>query len=147
MNFQLKMFDELSGKEVYEILKSRNEVFVLEQQCIYQDCDDKDKNAYHLFAEDNGEIIAYLRILKKGIAYDEISIGRVLVRKEYRKKGLARQSMLKAIDFIENDLNEKSIRISAQQYLIDFYGSLGFKVVSEMYLEDSLPHQEMLYEK
>lgn len=147
MNFQLKSFDELSGKEVYEVLKSRNEVFVLEQQCIYQDCDNKDKNAYHLLVEEDGEIIAYLRILKKGIAYNEVSIGRVLVKKEYRRKGLARQIMLKAIDFIDKELNEKSIRISAQQYLIDFYGSLGFKVVSDMYIEDSLPHQEMLYEK
>ncbi len=147
MNFQMKYFDELNNSELYKILKVRNEIFVVEQNCVYQDCDGKDQWAYHLYFEENGEIIAYLRILEKGISYDEISIGRVLVKENQRKKSLARKLMLKAIDFIESSLNETSIRISAQQYLVEFYKSLGFSAVSEMYLEDDIPHQEMLYSK
>ncbi|MCM1989465.1 GNAT family N-acetyltransferase [Oceanirhabdus seepicola] len=147
MNLKMKKFSDLTVEELYGILKLRNEVFVVEQECIYQDCDNKDKNAYHLFVEENSEIIAYLRILEKGISYDEISIGRVVVAKEQRKKGLARKIMMKAIDFIQEELNEYEIRISAQEYLIDFYKSLGFEEVSEVYLEDSLPHKEMLYRK
>ena len=147
MNLKMKKFSDLTVKELYGILKLRNEVFVVEQECIYQDCDNRDKNAYHLFAEENGEIIAYLRILEKGISYNEISIGRVVVSKDQRKRGLAREMMIKAINFIQEELNECEIRISAQEYLITFYKSLGFKEVSEVYLEDSLPHKEMLYRK
>jgi ElaA protein len=120
-------------------------VFVVEQQCIYEDCDGKDKKSYHLFAEHNGEILVYLRILEKGISYNEISIGRVLARENYRGNGFAKQMMLRAIEFIENNLNEKVIRISAQEYLLKFYSSLGFVRVSEGYLEDDIPHIEMLY--
>lgn len=145
MNWKIKRFQELTKEELYEIIKTRNEVFVIEQQCFYQECDGKDKNAYHLFAEENSKMIAYLRILEKGASYDEISIGRVLVCKDYRKKGLAKNMMLKAIEFIENELKEKSIRISAQEYLINFYKSLGFEKVSDVYLEDGIPHLEMLY--
>lgn len=147
MNWKIKKFQELNKDEIYEILKTRNEVFVIEQRCFYQECDGKDKNAYHLFAEENGKIIAYLRILEKGASYAEISIGRVLVSRDYRQKGLAKQMMLKAIEFIENELKEQSIRISAQEYLIDFYKSLGFEKVSDLYLEDGIPHLEMFYTK
>ena len=145
MQWKIKEFDKLNVEEVYEILKLRSEVFVVEQQCIYEDCDDKDKRSYHLFGEDNGKIVAYLRILEKGISYDEISIGRVLTNKQYRGRGLAKQMMLKAIEFIESSLNEKTIRISAQEYLLNFYSSLRFVKVSEVYLEDNIPHVEMLY--
>lgn len=147
MNWEMKKFNELSGEEIYEILKLRSEVFVIEQQCIYEECDGKDNKSYHLFAKENGQIIAYLRILEKGVSYNEISIGRVLTDKKYRGKGLAKQMMLRAIEFIENNLNEKVIRISAQEYLINFYSSLGFVRVSEVYLEDNIPHIEMLYKK
>lgn len=147
MNWVLKKFEELSIKEIYKILQARSEVFVLEQECPYQDCDGKDEESYHLFLEHNGEILSYLRIIPKEISYDEISIGRVLVRKERRKKGLAREMMVIAIDFIETKLNEKSIRISGQKYLIDFYKQLGFKEVSDIYLEDGIEHVEMLYSK
>ena len=145
MNWEIKKFSELSGEEVYEILKLRSEVFVIEQQCIYQECDGKDNKSYHLFAKENGKIIAYLRILGKGVSYNEISIGRVLTDKKYRGKGLAKQMMLRAIEFIENHLNERIIRISAQEYLLNFYSSLKFVKVSDVYLEDDIPHVEMLY--
>ncbi|MCY6485508.1 GNAT family N-acetyltransferase [Clostridium aestuarii] len=147
MNWELKKFEELKVKELYEILKIRNEVFVVEQQCAYQDCDGKDEKSYHLYLQDNGKIIAYLRILKKGVSYDEISIGRVLVHKNYRGKGISREMMLKAINFIDLNLNEKEIKIQAQSYLVNFYGSLGFKETSNEYLEDNIPHIDMLYKK
>lgn len=147
MNWEIKKFEELKTEELYEILKIRSTVFVIEQQCIYQDVDDRDKRAYHLFAMENGKVVTYLRILGKGISYSEVSIGRVLIDNNYRGRGLARELMLKAIDFIENDLKEEIIRISAQEYLINFYRSLGFKIVSDVYLEDDIPHIEMLYKK
>ena len=147
MNWELKKFKELKAEEIYKILEIRNEVFIVEQQCAYQDCDGKDENAYHLYLQDNDKIIAYLRILKKGVSYDEISIGRVLVHKNYRGKGIAREMMLKAINFIESNLNEKEIKIQAQSYLVDFYKSLGFKETSNEYLEDNIPHIDMLYKK
>jgi ElaA protein len=147
MKWEIKKFNELTGQEVYEILKIRSEVFVIEQTCIYEDCDDKDQKSYHLFGEENGVIVAYLRILEKGISYNEISIGRVLTGKMHRGRGLGKQMILNAIDFIEKHLGEKIIRISAQQYLLKFYSDLGFIKVSEVYLEDDIPHIEMLYKK
>lgn len=147
MNWNLKKFKELNVEEIYKILTLRNEIFIVEQECAYLDCDDKDLNSYHLFSEENGEIIAYLRILEKGVSYDEISIGRVAVKKNYRGKGISREMLLKAIDFVENNLNEDTIKIQAQAYLLNFYNSLGFKAVSEEYLEDNIPHIDMLYKK
>jgi ElaA protein len=147
LNWELKKFKELKVEEIYKILELRNEVFIVEQKCAYQDCDGKDENAYHLYLQDNGKIIAYLRILKKGVSFDEISIGRVLVNKNYRGKGISREMMLKAISFIELNLNEKEIKIQAQSYLVNFYKSLGFKETSNEYLEDNIPHIDMLYKK
>ncbi|MFL0248751.1 GNAT family N-acetyltransferase [Candidatus Clostridium stratigraminis] len=147
MNWELKKFKDLKVQEIYKILEIRNEVFIVEQQCPYQDCDGKDENAYHLYLQNYDKVIAYSRILNKGVSYDEISIGRVLVDKNYRGKGISREMMLKAINFIEFNLNEKEIRIQAQSYLVDFYKSLGFKETSDVYLEDNIPHIDMLYRK
>lgn len=147
MNWKIKKFNEVNTEEIYKILALRNEIFIVEQECSYLDCDNKDFNSYHLFAEENGEVVAYLRILKKGVSYDEVSIGRVAVKQSHRGKGISREMMLKAIDFIENNLFEDAIKIQAQAYLIKFYSSLGFKAVSEEYLEDNIPHIDMLYKK
>lgn len=147
MNWTIRKFKELKLEEIYKILELRNEIFIVEQECAYQDCDGKDKNSYHLFTEQDGKIIAYLRILEKGVSYDEISIGRVLVNKSYRGKGISRNLMLKAIDFIEENLKEKEIKIQAQSYLLNFYKSLGFKEVSNEYMEDNIPHIDMLYRR
>ncbi|QUH30898.1 GNAT family N-acetyltransferase [Vallitalea guaymasensis] len=144
MEIKIKHFAELNTEEIYEILKLRNQVFVVEQKCIYQDCDDKDKIAYHLLGIEDGKIVAYLRILQKGVSYNEISIGRVLTDIDYRGRGLAREIMIKAIYFIKNNLKEKEIKISAQKYLTDFYKSLGFVINSNVYLEDGIPHVEMI---
>ena len=143
---QLKEFTELTTAELYEILKLRAEVFVVEQNCPYQDLDDKDQSSYHLFLEDNGQIIAVLRILPENIAYKEMAIGRLIVKKSYRGKGISRKMMVRAMEFITEDLGKEKIRLSGQAYLTDFYQSLGFEKVSEMYFEDGIEHFEFLYE-
>ncbi|NLM35897.1 MAG: GNAT family N-acetyltransferase [Clostridiales bacterium] len=146
MEWNIKYFNDLSPEELYNILKLRSEIFVVEQQCIYLDCDDKDKVSYQLFKKNHeGDIIASVRILPKGVSYNEPSIGRVVVRKDYRRKGIASEMMKIAIDFIKNEFNENAIRISAQLYLLEFYKSVGFLPVSEPYLEDNIPHIEMLH--
>ena len=125
----------------------RAEVFVVEQNCAYQDLDDKDKSAYHLFLEDDDStVIALLRILPEKIAYDDMAIGRVIVKKSHRGQGISRIMMNKAIDFIIKDLGKKRIRMSGQAYLTEFYKGLGFEKVSDLYLEDGIDHYEFLYE-
>ncbi|MGL5415363.1 MAG: GNAT family N-acetyltransferase [Clostridium sp.] len=147
MNWKIKKFNDLTTEELYKILGLRNEIFIIEQDCIYLDCDNKDFKAYHLFLEEKDEVIAYLRILEKGVSFDEIGIGRVSVKKRYRGKGISRELMLKGIHFIENNLNEDTIKIQAQAYLLKFYSSLGFKQISKEYLEDGIPHIDMMYKK
>ena len=147
MNWHVKEFNQLTTKELYEILKVRAEVFVVEQQCIFQDLDSKDEVSYHLFIEDNSEIVAYLRILPPNISYSEAAIGRVLTKAEHRKKGISKKLVQNAINFVTDSLGEQTIRISAQAYLLKFYNDLGFESVSEVYLEDGIEHIEMLYKK
>lgn len=146
MNWKLKKFDELTTKELYEILRLRAEVFVVEQNCPYQDMDEKDYHAWHLFLENDGEVVAVSRILPENISYDDMAIGRVIVKKSCRGRGLATKMMHKAISFIVDDLGKEKIRLSGQAYLTDFYLSLGFKKVSDIYLEDNIEHYEFLYE-
>ena len=126
----------------------RAEVFVVEQNCAYQDLDDKDKCAYHLFLEDedNSTVIALLRILPENIAYDDMAIGRVIVKKSHRGQGISRIMMKKAIAFIIENLGKTRIRLSGQAYLTEFYEDLGFEKVSGLYLEDGIDHYEFLYE-
>ena len=147
MSFIIKTFNELTTTELYSMLKVRTEVFVVEQNCPYLEVDGKDVKSYHLFKEDQGEVIAYLRILPPGVSYDELSIGRVLVKKEYRGQKLAQQMMEHALQFIHDELKESIVKIQAQEYLHDFYGSFGFEAISEVYLDDNIPHIDMLLKK
>lgn len=147
MNLEIKNFDELTGREVYEILKIRSEVFVVEQNCIYNDVDEKDIESIHIMMKEGDKIISYIRVIRPGISYDNASIGRVLVVSEGRGKGLARKVVQEGIDYITNNWNEEKITIGAQDYLRDFYKSLGFKAISEVYLEDGIPHLDMTYTK
>ncbi len=147
MRWVLKAFDELSTAELYEILKIRTDVFVVEQTCPYPELDGKDPESYHLYGIEGEEIVAYLRILPKGVSYDEISIGRVLVVEGARGRGYGRQLMKEALRIIEEDFGETTIRLSAQAYLEAFYTEIGFKRVSPTYVEDGIPHMDMLYEK
>jgi len=144
MKWQQKTFEALTTQEIYSILRLRATVFVVEQDCVYQDVDNKDQKAIHVFALVKEEVIAYTRIFKKGDYFQEASIGRVVVLPSQRGKGLAREMMLQAITYIANVIGENSIRISAQTYLQEFYGSLGFEQVGVEYLEDGLPHIGML---
>lgn len=147
MKYVLKEFDQLSLDELYQIIQLRLEVFVVEQDCVYQDLDGKDYVSYHLFAKDNDEIVAVLRILPENVSYDEMAIGRVVVKKSHRGQGISKLMMRMAIDFIVNDLGKNKIRLSGQAYLVDFYTNLGFKRVSDEYLEDGIKHFEFLFEK
>ncbi|MGO1367823.1 MAG: GNAT family N-acetyltransferase [Senegalia sp. (in: firmicutes)] len=147
MEWFIKSFDELSKDELYDILKKRIDVFVVEQDCPYEEIDDRDKQSYHIFLKEDEKILAYSRILEAGISFEEASIGRVLVDKNVRGNGLACDMMNRAINFITNNLRYNIIRISAQEYLIGFYENLGFKKVSNVYLEDDIPHVEMVYQE
>ena len=147
MNTVIKKFSELSTEEIYNILKLRAEVFVVEQNCVYQDIDEKDKKATHLFIEKNNEIIAYTRIFKKGDYYEENpSIGRVVVSKKERGKKIGKEIMLNSIEFIKKELKGRKIELSAQKYLDKFYKDLDFYSEGEDYLEDGIPHQRMFYD-
>lgn len=145
MEWILKKFNQLTPDELYEIIKLRVEIFIVEQNCPYQDLDDKDLVSYHLFLKDNDEIIAVLRIIPEYVSYDEMSIGRVVVKKTHRGRGIAKSMMKKAMEFIVNDLGKNSIKLSGQAYLTDFYQELGFKKVSDEYLEDGIKHFQFLY--
>ena len=146
MNSVIKKFSKLSTEEIYNILKLRSEVFVVEQNCVYQDIDEKDQNATHLFIEKNNEIIAYTRIFKKGDYYEENpSIGRVVVSKKERGKNLGKEIMFNSIEFIKKELEGRKIELSAQKYLDKFYKDLDFYSEGEDYLEDGIPHQRMFY--
>ncbi len=147
MKLFLKRFDELTTEELYKILQLRNEVFVVEQNCIYQDADGKDQEAYHLFYKSDNEIIAYTRIFESGKYFDKASIGRVVVSPSYRKQALGKKIMQESIDFIHNQLNEPEIEISAQTYLKKFYNELGFIEKGTEYLEDGIPHIKMIRKK
>ena len=142
-----KKFEKLTSVELYEIIKLRIDIFVVEQNCPYPELDRKDYKAIHHFIKDNDEIVAYLRILPKGVSYDEMSIGRFIVKKDHRGRGFAKKILKNAINYIEKELNETEIRLSGQKYLEKFYNSFGFDTVSDVYLEDDIPHVEMLYNK
>ena len=144
MEFIIKRFEELTLYELYEILKVRVSVFVVEQECTYQEVDEKDKNAYHVFVKDNEVIKAYLRVLDKGISFDEVSIGRVLTTE--RGIGLGDKILEKGIEVAREKMNADKIRIEAQCYAKGFYERFGFKQVSDEFLEDGIPHIEMLLE-
>ncbi|MEJ7627111.1 MAG: GNAT family N-acetyltransferase [Ferruginibacter sp.] len=147
ITWEYKHFNELDTHELYSILKIRNEVFIVEQNCAYLDEDDKDLDAWHLFALKNELIIAYARILAPGVAFAEASIGRVLTIKNYRKNGAGRTLMLHAIEKTLAQYQVNKIKIGAQVYLQDFYTSLGFTATSAQYMEDGIPHMEMLLTK
>ncbi|MEC9490179.1 MAG: GNAT family N-acetyltransferase [Halanaerobiales bacterium] len=144
MELNIKGFSELNKQELYKIIEARINIFVVEQNCPYQECDNKDQDSFHLFYLDQNQIAAYLRIIPPGISYQEASIGRVLVKKEYRRKGLGFKMMEAAVAFIKNNFDSEAVRISAQEYILNFYQELGFKVVSDRYLEDDIPHYQMI---
>ena len=143
LNIVIKSFNELSVEELYNILQLRSETFVVEQNCVYQDMDDKDQKALHVLGKKNNKIIAYTRIFKPGDYFDISSIGRVIVAKSERQYGYGYDIMNASINAIKQNFNESKIKLSAQCYLKKFYNNLGFIEVGEEYLEDDIPHIEM----
>lgn len=142
-----KNFDELTTSELYAIMQLRNDVFVVEQNCIYQDADGKDQHSWHLCGWNKNELVAYTRIIPQGISYTEASIGRVVTAASHRRTGIGSKLMKESIDRAFNRFSCTSIRIGAQVYLTSFYQSLGFVPCSNEYLEDGIPHIEMLLNK
>ena len=143
INWKIKPFEALSVVELYSLLQLRSEVFVVEQNCVYQDIDGKDSKALHLIGEYQGKIVAYSRLFKPNDYFKNASIGRVVIDKNYRDKKWGHDLMQQAIAGINTHYKETKITISAQLYLQKFYESHGFVQTSEMYLEDDIPHIEM----
>ena len=144
MNFEVKQFEELSTAELYAILKLRSEVFVVEQDCVYLDLDDFDQKSIHIFGKHNDNIAAYTRILPPGLYYKEAAIGRVVTSKDIRMDGHGKEIMTFSMQWI-NTQYQANIRIMAQCYLTKFYEDLDFKIDGPEFLEDGIPHVEMLF--
>jgi ElaA protein len=144
ISWNIKKFDELSPAELYAILQLRSEVFVVEQNCVYQDLDDKDQPCWHFMGWRENKLLAYTRIIPPGISYDEASIGRVVTSPSARGEGLGKELMERSISQVETLIGKVPIRIGAQLYLLQFYTSLGFIQTSDIYLEDGIEHIEML---
>lgn len=143
MDIIIKKFDELTLNELYNIMKLRSQVFVVEQNCVYQDIDDIDKISYHLFIKGNNDIIkVYLRIFEKD--KDTAQIGRVVTDEKERKKGYATKLMEKGIDLIKNGMKKNRIYLEGQVYCKNLYLNLGFKIISDEFLEDGIPHYKMI---
>jgi len=143
LEWQIKSFETLSVNELYDILRLRSEIFVVEQNCVYLDLDNKDQKALHLFGTFEGKIVAHARLFKPGISFVHASIGRVTVDAKHREKKWGHELMRQAIAGISHHYGETEITIGAQLYLKKFYESHGFVQTSEMYLEDDIPHIQM----
>ncbi len=144
LKFHIKEFNQLTKEELYELLQLRSAVFVVEQNCVYQDIDNKDQKALHILGIKNGKLVAYARIFKPNDYFKQASIGRVVVAQKYRKHQFGYALMEAAITAIQNYFNEISIAISAQEHLEKFYTNLGFKKEGKSYLEDGIPHIYMV---
>ena len=151
IDWQLLTFDELTATELYRILRLRQRVFVVEQNCAYLDCDNQDQDAHHLLAKINNrtstELIAYLRICPPKISTETPHIGRVICTENVRQNGIGKELVLQGISRCNRLYPDKRIKISAQQYLLKFYTSLGFRISSPPYDEDGIPHVGMIYEQ
>lgn len=143
MEWALKKFGELTLDELYSILQLRSKVFIVEQNCIYNDPDGKDQVAWHLMGTEKDQLIAYSRILPPGVTYSDPAIGRVVTSPSKRKSGLGRELMNRSIKHCEDLFGKTSITLSAQAYLKKFYESLGFFAIGDEYLDDGIPHIKM----
>ncbi len=142
----IKTFDDLTIQELYDLLQLRSEVFVVEQDCVYQDIDGKDDEALHILGFKNDKIVAYTRCFKPGYYFKEAAIGRVVVKDSERNYGYGHEIMKASQEAISKHYHTTNIKLSAQQYLIKFYEFHGYKTTGEGYLEDGIPHIAMLKE-
>lgn len=145
LSWEIKKFEALTTSELYRIMQLRLAVFSVEQNCAYQDADGKDLKCFHLSGiDEDGDLVAYSRIVPAGVSFNEVSIGRVISSSKARGTGAGRALMKRSLDFIEEQYGKVPVRIGAQCYLIRFYNSFGFEVSGEEYLEDNIPHIEMI---
>ncbi len=146
LNWLIKPYGELTVNEFHDIIALRMKAFVVEQNCCYQDLDGKDKKCYHLLCRDGqGKVVATARILHPGASYPEVSIGRVVIDESIRGKGIGHKLMEICMSYVIEEFGDVAIRISAQKHLEEYYGSHGFFSSGKEYLEDNIPHVEMLY--
>ena len=144
ITWEVKKYQDLSLDELHDLVALRIEVFIIEQNCPYQDLDGKDKKALHVIGKIDNTITAYTRIFKPGDYFKEASIGRVVVSKNYRHLNYGHQLMISSIEAVETSFYTTEIKLSAQKYLEKFYNNLGFKTIGESYLEDGIPHIAMI---
>jgi len=144
ISWKIKTWEQLKTNELYSILKLRSKVFVVEQNCVYQDIDDKDKLAIHVFGFVEGKIIAYSRLFNKKEYFKETSFGRAVVELTKRGKGIGDMLVEKSLLTIKEKYKEQKVKISAQAHLVNFYKKHGFKTTGKEYLEDGIPHIAML---
>lgn len=142
MELVIKTFDELTKEELYELLKARAEIFVVEQNCLYNDLDDRDQKSIHVFLKDEDGISAYLRVLPKGVYDENVRIGRVITVK--RGVGLGAKVLQAGLSAAKERLGADSVTISAQTHAIGFYEKGGFETVSDVYMEEGIPHVKMV---
>ena len=143
MQIKVKVFDDLTTKELYDILQLRSEVFVVEQDCVYQDLDGKDVNATHIIGLMNNNVVAYTRVFNPGDYFKTAAIGRVVVKASERHRNFGKTIMQASINYLEDKFDKPTITLSAQTYLVRFYTELGFEPIGEKYLEDGIPHIRM----
>ena len=144
MEIEVLTFEELTTKKLYDILRLRSEIFIVEQDCVYQDIDGKDERAIHVMGWEDGILVAYARCFKGGDYFEEAGIGRILVRENYRKMHYGHKITNAAIEVTQKRYNAEKIKISAQTYLVTFYEHHGFKTVGDRYMEDGIPHVAMI---
>jgi ElaA protein len=145
IEWKIKHFVDLNKYELYDLFALRTEIFVVEQHCPYLELDGKDKHSFHVLGEKNGKIIAVARILPPKLHFDNVSIGRVCVAINERKKNIATEMMQEIMSFIGNEFGKVDVQIHAQTYLEKFYSSFKFKTTSKPFLEDNIEHIEMIY--
>ena len=145
IEWKCSLFKDLDLHDLYAALRLRSEVFVVEQNCVFLDLDNKDQDSYHVFGWSEGELVAYTRLVPAGLSYKEASIGRVVTSPAARGLGAGRELMLVSIRELHRIWGNQPIRIGAQLYLKKFYESLGFQQSSEIYLEDGIEHIEMIF--
>lgn len=138
-----RSFEDIPGKQIYQMLKLRQDVFVLEQECFYEDIDNADEYSEHLFLQESDILVGYARIVPAGKKYEEVSIGRIVIAPDYRGKNLGKELVKKCLQLLEKR-GEKFVRIEAQAHLVKFYEQLGFVTDGEEYILDGIPHIEMV---
>ena len=141
MELNIKKFSELTGEEVYRILKARHDVFIVEQNCPCEEIDGRDYGAYHVFYSDNNEIVAYLRVLDRGVVFDDVAIGRVLCLR--RREGIGSRLMREGLKVAKEKFGAKKVVIEAQTYVRSMYDKLGFRQTSDEFLDHGIPHIKM----